>query len=89
MAPQAINWAIYNSLPPKEAGHQLANIHDNKRRSLAITLTICYLISFGAVIMRFISKRVGRIQYRADDWSILAALVRALQPSTSPEYFSN
>ncbi len=89
MAPQAINWAIYNSLPPEEARYQLVHIHDSKRTSVIIAYVICYIISFSAVAMRFISRRIGRIPYKADDWSILVAQVRHSQSSTFIDYPSN
>ena len=82
MAPPAINWAIYNNLPPKEAHYQLANIHDSHRKSLAIAYITCYSISFTAIIMRFISRRIGRTSYGADDWCIVVAQVRSHHPST-------
>lgn len=42
---------------------------------MAAAYIISYLISFSAVIMRFISRRIGRISYHSDDWSIVVALV--------------
>ena len=80
MAPQAINWAIYNNLPSKEAKYQLGNIHDSKRQSVAIAYIICYLISVPAVMMRFVSRRIGRIPYQADDWAIVVADVGSSLP---------
>ena len=73
--PETINWAIYNSLPPKEAEHQLAYVHDNKRASIAITYIICLPTTFVAVLMRFVSRRIGHIKYGADDWIMVLGLV--------------
>ena len=75
MAPQVINWAIYNDLPPEVARQQLAHVNDSKKKSMAAAYIISYLIIFSAVIMRFISRRIGRISCRRDDWSIVVALV--------------
>ena len=75
MAPPVINWAIYNSLPPEPAQDQLAHVNDSKRNSMAAAYIISYLISFSAVAMRFISRRIGQISYHSDDWSIVVALV--------------
>ena len=86
MAPPAINWAIYNSLPPEEAQYQLENIHDSKRKSMAVAYIICYSISFTAVILRFISRRIGRIPYGADDWFIVLAQVGSQNQSTCVEF---
>lgn len=74
MAPQAINWAIYNSLPPEEAQYQLAHIHDSKRFSIAIAYIITFPISFMAIIMRFVSRRISQTRYGADDWIMVVAL---------------
>lgn len=84
MAPQAvINWAIYNSLPLEEARYQLAHINDSERvatlTSYIVSVSICLL----AVIMRFVSRRIGRTKYGADDWIMLAATVLVLADSTS------
>ena len=76
MAPRAIiNWAIYSSLPPKEAEYQLAHVNDNKRGTLAATYIVCVPVLFLAVVMRFVSRRIGRIEYRADDWTMVVGLV--------------
>ena len=75
MAPQEIDWTIYHQLPPEVARYQLAHVNDSKRKSMAAAYIISYLISFSAVIMRFVSRRIGRIPYHSDDWSIVVALV--------------
>ena len=75
MAPQVINWAMYNSLPPEDARYQLAHVHDSKKKSMAAAYIISYLITFSAVITRFISRRIGRVPCYTDDWCIIVALV--------------
>ena len=76
MAPRdVINWAIYNSLPPEEAQYQSAHVHDSKRASIAITFSICLPIQLLAVLMRLISRRIGRTKYGTDDWVMVLGLV--------------
>ena len=76
MAPQAIiNWAVYNSLPPEEAEYQLAHINDSKIGSTATAYIICVPIGVLAVIMRFVSRRIGRTAYGADDWTVVVGMV--------------
>lgn len=83
MAPQAaVNWATYNSLPPEEAEYQLAHIKDSRRVATLTAYIISVCISLPAVIMRFVSRRIARTKYGADDWIILAALVLILSFST-------
>ena len=75
MAPQAINWLIYNSLPPDEAQYQLAHVHDSRKRSIAAAYIVCIPIVFLSVMMRFVSRRIGRTSYGADDWTMVLGLV--------------
>ena len=75
MAPPEINWAIYHSLPPQEAQYQLAHVHDNRKASIAATYAICLPMAFIAIIMRFWSRRIGRVLYGLDDWTIVVAFV--------------
>ncbi|KAM0799823.1 hypothetical protein BDR22DRAFT_890101 [Usnea florida] len=82
MVPQAINWAIYNSLPPNEAQYQLAHVHDSKRRSIAATYIVCIPIVFLSVMMRFVSRRIGRTSYGADDWTMVLGLVLVVADCT-------
>ena len=79
MAPQAgVNWATYNSLPPEEAKYQLAHIKDSKKVATLTAYIISVCISLLAVIMRFVSRRIARTKYGADDWIMLTALVLIL-----------
>lgn len=79
MAPQAvINWAIYDGLPPKEAEYQLAHIKDSKRFATLTAYIVSVSISLLAVVMRFLSRRIARTKYGADDWIMLAASVLIL-----------
>lgn len=75
MAPQHINWAIYNSLPPEQAQYQLTHIHESRKASTAAAYTICLLMGCIAIIMRFVSRRIGRTPYGADDYVMVAAYV--------------
>ena len=70
-----INWIIYESLPPEEAQYQLVHINESKRASIVITYIICIPILVLAIIMRFVSRRIGRTKYGADDWVMLLGLV--------------
>ena len=85
MAPQAItNWAVDNSFRPKEVQYELAHLNDGRELSVAAAYIVCVAIILLAVIMRFVSRRIGRIKYEADDWTMVVALV--LIPSSSPQY---
>lgn len=75
MSPQEINWAIYHSLPLEQAQYQLAHIHESKKAEIATSYSICLPIAVVAIIMRFVSRRIGGTTYGADDWVIVVALV--------------
>ena len=70
-----INWRFYNSLPRDQAQYQLAHINDSKKVAVLTTYIISTSISLLAVILRFVSRRIGHTKYGADDWIMLAALV--------------
>ena len=72
---ESINWAIYDSLPPEEAQYQLARIHESKTALVVVTYAICLPIMVLAIVMRFVSRRIGRTKYGADDWVMLLGLV--------------
>ena len=79
MAPQTtVNWATYNSLPPEQAEYQLAHLKDSRRVATLTAFIIAVSISLLAVILRFVSRRIARTKYGADDWIMLAALVLIL-----------
>ena len=86
--PETINWAIYNSLPPKEAEYQLAHVYDSQRASVAITYIICLPTMILAILMRFVSRRIGHIEYGADDWMMVLGLVVIQFIYTSPYHKS-
>lgn len=79
MAPQEINWAIYHSLPIEQAQYQVAHIHQRRTKDIATSYFICLPIAFIAIIMRFVSRRIGRSSYGADDWVMVVAMVRHWQ----------
>ena len=79
MAPQAgVNWATYNSLPPEEAEYQLAHLKDSRKVATLTAYIISICITLIAVIMRFVSRRIARAKYGADDRIMLVALVLIL-----------
>ena len=55
---------------------QEKHISDNKVPDIIATNAICFPIACTAVLLRFISRRMSKIKYEADDWLIIAGLVR-------------
>ena len=76
MSQPQINWAVYHSLPSAQAQYQLDHVDESKVNDILASLTSCLVIASTAVILRFISRRMVPTSIRADDWMIVAALVR-------------
>ena len=55
--------------------YQLAHLSDSRVSNIKISVAICLPASCLAVILRFVSRRIGKIPLKADDWCILVALV--------------
>ncbi|CAF9922359.1 MAG: hypothetical protein ALECFALPRED_002066 [Alectoria fallacina] len=65
------------SMPtPAEILSQEKHISDNKVPNIIATNAICFPIACTAIFLRFISRRMSKIKYEADDWLIVAGLVR-------------
>ena len=65
------------SMPtPAEILYQEKHISDTKVPDIIATNAICFPIACIAVLLRFISRRRSKIEYEADDWLIVAGLVR-------------
>ena len=76
MAPQTvINKAFYKNLPPDRARYQLEHLGDSKFGGSLAGYIIAVFIGVLAIILRFLSRGIGRIEYGADDWTMLAVLV--------------
>lgn len=55
--------------------YQKEHIHDNRVPSLVASNVVCFGIACIAVFLRFISRKVAKVKYEADDWFIVAGLV--------------
>ena len=65
------------SMPtPAEIIHQEKHISDDKIPNIIAANAICFPIACIAVLLRFVSRRMSKIKYEADDWLIIAGLVR-------------
>ncbi|KAK3173075.1 hypothetical protein OEA41_006404 [Lepraria neglecta] len=69
-----VNWEVYFSLPPAEAQYQLEHIDESKVANIMASLIAGLSISFVAVVLRLISRRMVKTPLKADDWMMVAAL---------------
>ena len=65
-------------LTPADIAYQKAHIKDDRRGDIIVSHAICITLAFLAVILRFISRKLGKIKIQADDYTIIAALFFAL-----------
>jgi len=63
-------------LTPAEIRYQEDHINDNAVPNVIATNAACFSLAVIAVALRFACRRIKRIKYEADDWLILAGLVR-------------
>ena len=61
---------------PAEILYQEKHIYDNQVPNIIATNAICFPISCAAILLRFLSRRMGKAKYESDDWLIVAGLVR-------------
>ena len=55
--------------------YQEAHLSDSRVPNVIATIAICLPCAIGAVILRFVSRRLGRVPIKADDWWIVLGLV--------------
>jgi len=63
------------SLSPESIRYQEAHITDNSQPNLIISTAICLTAAYIAVILRFVSRRIGGVIFGKDDVAIIIALV--------------
>lgn len=61
---------------PEQIEYQRQHIDDNRVDTLIAANVVCFGLGFIAVCMRLASRRMANIEFKADDWCILCALVR-------------
>ena len=62
-------------IPSAASDYQRLHIHDSRLPEIIVSLAVCLPAANIAVILRFISRRVGRIPWKADDWWLVVGLV--------------
>ena len=63
------------SIAPASLAFQEAHLHDDRSLGLKVTFVISLLISTLAVVLRIVSRRVSNAPLKADDYTIVVALV--------------
>ena len=63
---------------PAEILYEQQHISDDRSGCLIAANVVCVSLAFIAVCMRFASRRMAMVKYKADDWLIISGLVRTL-----------
>ena len=64
------------TLTPAELLYQTQHIGDDMRPEITVCNGICLAVALISVILRFVSRRIARVPYGTDDWTIMISLVR-------------
>lgn len=76
---------MVTSLSPQERESQAAHIRDDRRGELVgVYVTLLVLASL-SVIVRFWGRRLQGAQWRADDYTMMLAVVCAFNPLYAPK----
>lgn len=63
-------------LSQSEILYEFEHINDNRSPDLTISWTICISLAYLAVLLRLIARKVSKAGLKADDYTIILALVR-------------
>ena len=61
--------------PPAALDYQRLHIRDSRVPGLVVSLALCLLAAYVAVVLRFISRQIGKTAWKADDWWLIVGLV--------------
>ena len=63
-------------LSPTEIQYELEHIHQDRAPSIIASYAICLSLACIAVVLRLVARRTSRSELKADDITMLSALVR-------------
>ena len=61
---------------PDNIAYQRSHSHENRSKELIAACVVCLTAAYLAVPLRFLSRRLGKTALKADDYTIVIALVR-------------
>lgn len=73
------------NLSPAEIAHEEAHIHENKAYQQIIAISVFGVFAFVSVVMRVVARKVGQVPLGMDDYLIIAAMVRSINPDDYTE----
>lgn len=63
------------TISPSELEYQKSHINDSRVPEIIAAFAVCLPLAYIAVILRFTSRRIGKIALKADDYWVIIALV--------------
>lgn len=63
------------SIDPASLAFQEAHLHDDRSLGLKVTFTLALIVATVAVALRIVSRRISNAPLKADDYTIMIALV--------------
>ena len=61
--------------PTSASDYQLLHIHDSRVPEIIVAMAVCLPAAYIAISLRFLSRRVGKVPLKADDWWLVVGLV--------------
>ena len=70
--------------PTSASDYQLLHIHDSRVPAIIVSMAVCLSAAYIAISLRFLSRRVGKVPLKADDWWLVIGLVSRYPLSELP-----
>ena len=61
--------------PTPASDYQLLHIHDSRVPEIIVSMAVCLPAAYIAISLRFLSRRIGKVPLKADDWWLVVGLV--------------
>lgn len=68
------------NLSPEEIAYEEAHFHENKAYQQIIAISVFGVFAFVSVVLRLVARKVGQIPLAMDDYLIIAAMVKSINP---------
>ena len=68
-------WEITHEKMSSIKTQAASDIHDSRVPEVLVPLAVCLSAAYISVVLRFVSRRIGKIPWRADDWWLVVGLV--------------
>ncbi|KAM0795174.1 hypothetical protein BDR22DRAFT_894424 [Usnea florida] len=61
--------------PTSASDYQLLHIHNSRVPELIVSMAVCLPAAYIAIFLRFLSRRIGKVPLKADDWWLVVGLL--------------